>query len=427
MGCRVVVGRGITVMFTASHVMAQLRRCATPFMVVGQKAYPFDRKWAVYAYSSPKRLDLTGLEVPEEVWAALGVKAASASSDCPEIGNVSLFGWDAGVMSSSTGPSKSSTDLLGLDYWASSIEGWSGTPLVQQGKVVGVHRGYRLTDAANHGVMIYPFIGGFETPHRGKSYNLVNDYGDDWDEDTIIACGRKMRIKHSMGRVARLESTWVPRDGRYWADIVDDESYDGMESKRVDDGNLHKKFGSPPESGWPSAERAERMFAGSRDYRGLFSSRKPAAEPQKTLEVPKQGNDQGSSQTGGPNSQPHKEVTSGLPPRSSSAEDGKSVALRVAPSPLMVDRQPSPLASDGPRGGRRRKKKASPGSPRKRNSPKSPTSTSDSLKSLQKRVDSLRPLLSKQPISSETATTADTLLRDLLACAMRYESRARST
>jgi hypothetical protein len=415
----------------------------------------------VYAYSSPERLDLAAIEVPDEFWCVLGVKAASASGNYPENSSVTLYGWDANVASSSVGPAKEASDLLGLDYWASSIEGWSGTPLFNQGKVVGVHRGHRVNSDANHGVMIHPFIGGAETPHRGSAWRQVTDYDDDWTEDSIIAKGRKLRIKHSLGRVAVVESDWVPRDGRYWSDIVDDESYDGMESKlgggvttrtgeKIDrhDSVQDKAMAERHESVFkrdkpagPVSPRFEQRFGAV----GLSQTFPPPAKPKPTGSADwdmsqistgpgapdgdaKQGNAMGSSQTGELRAQPQKEATSGLTPLGVASKDGTSVDLPPPSSLPSPRRDQSRPRSDsvGRRGGRQRRKKASPGSPRKRDSP-SAQNISSSLKALQKRVDGVRPALSKLPISSETAAASSSLLKDLLGFAMRLDARRPST
>jgi len=130
------------------------------------------------------------------------------------------------------------------------------------------------------------------------------------------------------------------------------------------------------------------------------------------------------------------ESTSGTPKPLSGSKGGRSVVSQPAPSSLPANQKKRSSghrssASPGQAGGRQQKSEAStskqPSAPQrvtKAGKDVAPEpSTLPTSKTLQARVDSIQAELSKQRVSSESGTKANTLLRDLLSYAMRCESK----
>jgi len=129
---------------------------------VGDRTYPLSKEWRVVFHC--KDIDVTIIDVPVDVWGVLGVKALEMGEFAPS-NQVFLRGRDAyGTLSQSYGMAHLDTrNPFGVKYKVWTAPGWSGTPVLQGGKVVGVHRG---TDAT-------PYAGGLVDYNNGSSLALL--------------------------------------------------------------------------------------------------------------------------------------------------------------------------------------------------------------------------------------------------------------
>jgi len=134
-GARVSFGKGgVSGIVTARHVLSGLAEDVT----IGTETmeYPMDRSWQVTAMSN--RLDVVILAVPDAVLSALRVSQAKAAR-LPRRGTpVRIYGRYNGDMVYTLG-CVSKSQRLRFAHSASTHAGFSGAPIVSNGRVIGVH------------------------------------------------------------------------------------------------------------------------------------------------------------------------------------------------------------------------------------------------------------------------------------------------
>jgi len=460
-GTRIDVG-GVSVMFTAAHVMAQLRKAPLDLApetsktgeterygtVLGPhlinhatgRCLPLSGKWGASAWSPPSELDFAGIEVPAFVWSALGVKAAKLAVGAPgEFSSVSVYGISRGELCSSMGGARVGRDPFSIEHYASSQRGWSGSPLVGKGgKVVGIHRGANPGGESNHGVILGPLVSASESFNRLASVKEVETWDDDWDTHEVMSNGRRKVIRSKRGHFAvERSSPWIPSSGRYWADMVDsDEEPDPtMESGPIRRGR------EPIPEFWSTEEEVRNWSSRTRLGRALSDDEPDPLPSSRSTSSDKIGSDSGkaagSRQTGGSGAKPMRAraalspkppaATSGQVSPQASSLGGRSAAARPSPSSPRTSAksktagQPSSVSS-GRAGVPKQNSRASSAKQPKR--AVSSGTTQSTLRALQKRVDGVLARLraggnSAQQISSEERQAMASLLRELLAFSMR--------
>jgi hypothetical protein len=464
MGSRVRMEKDGNVLLTATHVMRQLDRGIEPTLFANGRSVPFDREWCVSYYSSSSDLDVIGIDVPSRVWSFLGVTVAKIDPNPPEKFTVEIYGYTGPTPAMSLGRAQKGHHF-GITHFASTEPGWSGSPLMHKGKIVGLHRGFQPGGFSNYGVGLAAFVAGFETKDRSKGWTRVDNIDDNYETYSVLLRGRKAELRSARGMYSvQSDPNWTPSSGRKWSDMVDEDddelpAFPTFESKRMEipkipDGpiTLGSLAGQRPAASahtggkvdlMPQAPRVHTRTVPVSVVDEVFASfRATAAGVAPPVVVPDAkirdnlGNEEASRQSGGvtQNSQILASTTGATKPLNG-PKDGSSAAEQAAPStnrPSQKSTKRGQSASDSPgqTGERQQKSKASSSKPTaerrkakedgKELAPAQNTVTSS--KTLQARVDSIRSELLKPQVSSESGAKAYTLLRDLLSYAMRCES-----
>jgi hypothetical protein len=140
MGSRVLIGDK-SYLVTASHLMPRL---------VGEQTYicSTTKRWKIVDcdFWSNGKLDVLLINIPSGVWAELGVKALGFG-EAIHGATTQVHGYAHGELAFSVGTILKSSDLFQLKHTASTLHGWSGTPLIINNKVVAIHTG---SDPAPH-------------------------------------------------------------------------------------------------------------------------------------------------------------------------------------------------------------------------------------------------------------------------------------
>lgn len=135
MGSRITIGRS-SYLVTSRHVLTGC--VSTVYVGTETRKMPVDRN--EFKMLPVEGVDLAIVELPASMWSVLGVTALKTKS--PAVGNViQAFGDVNGKLAFSTGQVNSFNKLLGV-HAASTTPGWSGTPLMNEGMVIGVHVGH---------------------------------------------------------------------------------------------------------------------------------------------------------------------------------------------------------------------------------------------------------------------------------------------
>jgi hypothetical protein len=144
MGSRVSVGSR-SYLVTARHVVSN---CVNDvFIGRGGVRIPIDKESVQILPISG--VDVSVVEIPAPIWSVLGV--AALKSRTAVVGSVvQLWGEVGGKLAFSTGQIQKFDKIIGT-HAASTQSGWSGTPLFNEGHVVGVHIG-------NDGVKANEFV-----------------------------------------------------------------------------------------------------------------------------------------------------------------------------------------------------------------------------------------------------------------------------
>jgi hypothetical protein len=134
MGSRIQVGNK-TYLATANHLRSR---------IVGEQTYmcSLEKRWKIQEVSfwSNAELDVLLIEIPSQVWSVMGVKALQVGIATPGT-PVRLHGTANEQLAFSVGAILKTDNLLLLKHTASTLHGWSGTPLLAAGKVVAIHTG----------------------------------------------------------------------------------------------------------------------------------------------------------------------------------------------------------------------------------------------------------------------------------------------
>jgi hypothetical protein len=157
MGFRAIVGTE-TYLAITYHQFFQIKYSEVPhFLEHRGRNVPFLMKDAdVYEFSDQEKgFDYALLSLPKPLWSVLGVKAIKPS---PKIGHldrsgVKVFGWtESNRFCSSIDILKGGGQLFEVEYRATTIPSWSGSPLLDQNnKYLGIHLGANTTKGCNFG------------------------------------------------------------------------------------------------------------------------------------------------------------------------------------------------------------------------------------------------------------------------------------
>lgn len=143
-GSRALVGNS-DILLTSYHVIDSAPRL---FLAkysnnekTGKRVEIDFQKWDVDFGSNRDELDIIGIKVPTKVWSSLGVGSVRAKAPTASRAPVQLFGADSSSSwKSSSGLGAFVSKFTGT-HSATTTNGWSGSPVISGGCLIGVHRG----------------------------------------------------------------------------------------------------------------------------------------------------------------------------------------------------------------------------------------------------------------------------------------------
>nr|QXV86417.1 peptidase [Barnaviridae sp.] len=133
-GTRVNLGRGVSGILTARHVLTRLKSAHEPCVGNGTFKFPLGN---LPILVDSKQLDIAMIALPEQVVSAFGVTAAKVAS--PVVGRVIHVPFCDGARQLYTRGSITLARGVFLKHNASTVRSASGAPLLQDGKLVGIH------------------------------------------------------------------------------------------------------------------------------------------------------------------------------------------------------------------------------------------------------------------------------------------------
>ncbi|QGL04933.1 polyprotein P1a [Hubei sclerotinia RNA virus 1] len=252
MGCRIKIGSR-TFLLVAHHSLRGSSGSALS-IGTGTVSIPMSKEWPVFAYSPSRSLDFCLIELDKQAWSVLGVKALNINPTTS--GSVTTYGVDcSGRLNSSLGSvRRDRSKPFGLSHSASTEPGWSGTPLLNSGGVVGWHTGAGETslpsNVATSVAAILAATNTKESPFTAGKFVHV-----EWDElldredvSRAIAYGLNGRVEFitsdsDYSRQYDYDFSGRSIVGQSWADLDDEDEdwgYDDfgrMESIPIPDDN----------------------------------------------------------------------------------------------------------------------------------------------------------------------------------------------
>lgn len=237
MGCRAKIGNEV-VLLTSYHISQSSDELYlakfNPNESVG-KRFKIENSWKGNFYSSDKDVDIIGMEVPAKIWASLCVGIIKAKVPTSRKAPCQVFGAEStSKIKSSAGMAWFAHGFTGR-HTATTAKSWSGSPIISNGYVIGIHRGTHkeIADQNTFTVMHPSFF-----PQTTES---------DWDHGHIVeidqeeVASREAKFEtvyiHGRGAVTYGEAEYtsiVTRDLNLeqmeknfksftWADAVDDD------------------------------------------------------------------------------------------------------------------------------------------------------------------------------------------------------------
>lgn len=230
-----------TYLLTAYHVVGGLH--ANLCLAKGSKMVQLDSEWPMPYYCPTKGFEFAMVSVPDRVWSSLGV-SASQLRVCPNRATVVAYGGSSShTLSSSVGVASKSPEYgCVLKHGCPTVKGWSGTPLYEQGAVVGVHiragEFNKFNEAVNVGLLL---SANMETLPPKSKWNEISEEemelrADEWAEIEVNGVG-KMKVGansfaliHEHTRRVYDHISDVKSKGKLvWADVEsDDEDFQSM-------------------------------------------------------------------------------------------------------------------------------------------------------------------------------------------------------
>nr|UHS71596.1 MAG: hypothetical protein [Barnaviridae sp.] len=241
MGSRVMVGKK-SYLLTANHVLDAMRNSGADNFVMStlEKEADVCVDWTVEVRSPTSSFDFSLLNVPESTWAGLGVKALKIFQT-PRIGHGQVYGIDGSNWSTSYSSIKAVPDQPGhIRHSCSTLPGWSGSPIVSKGGVIGIHLG--AVTLQNKGVSLNFILGRNESDQPAWAWKeFARDDDEEWErrmdradaenlgEASVVYMVDSAFLVNPRGNGAYSRQRVEVPDmeyhgaGRAWADYDDDE------------------------------------------------------------------------------------------------------------------------------------------------------------------------------------------------------------
>lgn len=131
------VFRGKWCLVTAAHVMTKCTRGVVLSAGLGNNLKHVTIADSKIMFQST--LDVVAIEVPANTASALGVKKATLGASPAISLPINVYGYHHGEFKTSVGTVEAVSANFGLQHSASTVEGFSGTPIYRDGTIVGIH------------------------------------------------------------------------------------------------------------------------------------------------------------------------------------------------------------------------------------------------------------------------------------------------
>lgn len=260
MASRAVIG-GNDVMLTAFHVIDTAEKLYISKYSLNEKAgkrVEIDfLNWKLDFFSKDSRIDIASIFVPQKVWSSLGVKSVRVKVPTTGRKPVQLFGADSSSRcKSSVGLGTFVSEFTG-EHTATTTKGWSGSPVISNGFIIGVHRGVDIDKInSNKFTIIHPsfFPSGVETMY---DYGHIRELDDEQFESRETEFSEA--FLHGRGKIsfnesefsldARKKPQYQPK-GHDWreAEFEDDDFFEDKEFLK----SVKRDFGAESGGGPPT-------------------------------------------------------------------------------------------------------------------------------------------------------------------------------
>lgn len=179
---------GQTYLATSGHSYVELTKPQPTFLwsPVSGKCTPFVKNCKVIFYSDENGIDVALIAVPEVTFSVLGVKALKSEKVKLGVNNtVTVYGFSGKRLCSSTGVAHHSDRLVDeISYTASTVGGFSGGPVVSNGKVIAIHTSAnKLTGFNSASSLPIRFLAFLRKDISRESYK--QEEGWSWIDDDI--------------------------------------------------------------------------------------------------------------------------------------------------------------------------------------------------------------------------------------------------
>lgn len=261
---------GKSVLLTARHVLRTIRDSGSDaFISNGRVSFPFERSLKVIL-DAPK-FDVVGLEFPSDLGSLMGVSTAKIGRTPSPGGTVRLAGQYLGEFVFTCGCVSGIGEGFRYKHTATTSAGFSGTPVLNNGRVVGIHLSGDV--GFNWATSLDWLQVGLESELRDRGFTRSSEFDDSWSEAGWDFDGVATRTRHR-GKAWCEDIREVPRDlyigrtGVSWADLVDDDDEwagfdDFGKTESAPPVGVSPSPEDPPLNGSAPGERAETQDTGS--------------------------------------------------------------------------------------------------------------------------------------------------------------------
>jgi len=232
MGSRIKMGSK-TYLLTAAHVLDDLTAYPEEDRFIGSGTTIIKMEaWSNFIYSGSSDFDLVCMDVPMTVWTTLGCSALSMGPT-NRVNAVRLFGLRDGQWCMTMGKSRaSSEEVFCLEHDASTDNAWSGTPIIANNVVVGVHQGSMV--AANFGISL-EILRKMESEREDRVWRQDPDLDEKGMTQRVMRWGPNLAIYEEISGTYKQHTSALPlKPGRvfdYSWDQEDEEDYDYLKTE----------------------------------------------------------------------------------------------------------------------------------------------------------------------------------------------------
>nr|UHS71560.1 MAG: hypothetical protein [Barnaviridae sp.] len=153
-----VVYEGKSYLLTAAHSYDEMLKPNDVYLwsPINNRSVKFVKKCRVLFYSDQNGMDIALIEIPDSTFAAIGVRALKMGQfRMSRSKTVTVYGFSGARLSCSTGIASHSNRMVNeINYTASTVPGFSGGPVLWDGKVIAIHTSADKGKKQNAGTLL---------------------------------------------------------------------------------------------------------------------------------------------------------------------------------------------------------------------------------------------------------------------------------